>query len=573
MELKETAFAYNLTTTGHANPDWGAELGQGKKKLMDAEGVSDILNGMLYYKIDNIDDISAVLGRGNQQLYPLSHYAATHSIVLASVIQKVSVNGNILPNQKLIMFVTKDERTLNQKGGQNDHYQRRYLKFSDKAEYQGVPLNRQCFDAITQALNCTPTGSWIVTDMNFVEDVLDLTAFVVDPNNSHDFASKADRSNTLKRIKHGQFMSTVKPSTYSGDLSSVILYGPPGTGKTHKMQADYISKFDEDNRFITTFHQSFSYEEFVEGLKPVLNEDTEETGDIKYTIEPGIFKNACERAAKIAGYASLEDCVNDTFANRKTKFDDAIRDKRLVLLCIDEINRGNVAAIFGDLISLIEDNKRLGVDSVSEMMVNLPYSKEKFGVPANLVIVGTMNTADRSIQLLDSALRRRFKFIELLPDYSVFRIADPQIGPIQSSAMAILKNINSRIRVLLNKDNQIGHAYLMSVQSEKDIFIAVKNKIIPLLEEYFYNEIYKVRYVLNEDVKQTYAFYEEDKEAKKNYLSYTDNDLDDDSKSFYELKKDFKESDYPKYLTHLLGKQDTQESQDTDGSQDTNSNV
>lgn len=301
-------------------------------------------------------------------------------------------------------------------------------------------------------------------------------------------------------------------------LDNIILYGPPGTGKTFTVQTEYISKFKE--YLVTTFHQAFSYEEFVEGLKPILDESSE---DIKYTIEKGIFYRACEKAAELAGYASLAECMDDTKPNRVLNFSKAIEEKKTVLLCIDEINRGNVASIFGDLISLIEPSKRLGSGDL-EMIATLPYSKKPFGVPANLFIVGTMNTADRSIQLLDSALRRRFKFEELLPDYDVID---------NDEAEKVLRKINARVRSLLNKDNQIGHSYLMFANTYCDILSALYNKIIPLLEEYFYNDITKVRFVLN-DLNDG-QFYIEDKDAKAAYELFLNEAIDDEDRDFYML--------------------------------------
>lgn len=326
------------------------------------------------------------------------------------------------------------------------------------------------------------------------------------------------------------------------DLQPTILYGPPGTGKTFTVQTEYISKFKEN--LVTTFHQAFSYEEFVEGLKPVLDESSNE---IKYTIEKGIFYRACEKAAILAGYASLAECLEDTKSNRVVKFNKAIEEKKTVLLCIDEINRGNVASIFGDLISLIESSKRLGAGEL-EMMAILPYSQKAFGVPANLFIVGTMNTADRSIQLLDSALRRRFKFEELLPNYDVIDNDD---------AEKILRRINARVRCLLNKDNQIGHSYLMFAQDYCEILSALYNKIIPLLEEFFYNDIHKVRFVLNDN--DNGLFYVEDSEAKAAYEIFQNEEIDDEDRDFFELNpaiadaiesKD--ESECKKYLANLL---------------------
>lgn len=370
-----------------------------------------------------------------------------------------------------------------------------------------------------------------------------------------DITNFEDKLNNGKSNKNiNAFVTFVKKLQTIKIPIPTILYGPPGTGKTHKMQKDYISKYNNNEDVkVVTFHQSYSYEEFVEGLKPVLDKDANNNAgnnadNVKYTIEKGIFYEACERAAKVAGYGSLKECIDDTIENRCYNFKNAIADNKTVLLCIDEINRGNVASIFGDLISLIEPSKRLGAGEL-EMTAILPYSKELFGVPANLFIVGTMNTADRSIQLLDSALRRRFKFEELLPNPDVIE---------NDRAKNVLENINARVRCLLNKDNQIGHSYLMHAKNSCDILSALYNKIIPLLEEYFYNDISKVRFVLN-DLKNA-QFYVEDTEAQKAYQLYlNEEDVNGEEKKFFKLNSTIadainsnNESECDKYLVNLL---------------------
>jgi 5-methylcytosine-specific restriction protein B len=180
------------------------------------------------------------------------------------------------------------------------------------------------------------------------------------------------------------------------------------------------------------------------------------------------------------------------------------------------------------------------------MTATLPYSQEEFGVPANLFIVGTMNTADRSIQLLDSALRRRFKFEELQPKYEV--IENPR-------AKEVLESINARVRCLLNKDNQIGHSYLMFASSSCDILSALYNKIIPLLEEYFYNDIEKVRFVLND--RDNSKFYVEDTDAKDAYSLFDGENAEE--RLFFKLNpsiadviKSQNEDECATYLVNLL---------------------
>lgn len=248
------------------------------------------------------------------------------------------------------------------------------------------------------------------------------------------------------------------------------------------------------NHLFTTFHQSYSYEDFVEGIKPQISADDDDnelthTDNISYVIEPGVFYRACDKAAQLAGYSDLKNALEDSPENRYENFSNAPE----FCLIIDEINRGNVASIFGELITLIEKNKRLG--SKEEVIVTLPYSKSEFAVPSNLIIIGTMNTADKSIESLDSALRRRFYFIDKYPDP---HILDNNDNPIfdQINLKNMLLTINRRIEILLDKDHTIGHSYLMNITNLNDLQIAFKNKIIPLLEEYFFGETKKIGFIL-----------------------------------------------------------------------------
>ena len=212
----------------------------------------------------------------------------------------------------------------------------------------------------------------------------------------------------------------------------------------------------------------------------------------------------------------------DEFKQLFTK--DSQKIEKNYILIIDEINRGNISKIFGELITLIEPSKRLGADD--EIMVELPYSKEKFGVPSNLYIIGTMNTADRSIALMDTALRRRFEFVEMMPEYDTLN--ETIIEGINVGEM--LKTINERIEYLYDRDHTIGHAYFINVSDLKTLANVFKNKILPLLQEYFYDDWEKIRLVLGDS-----QFIKEKKPANALFKSGTDYIND---KILYEIDKE-----------------------------------
>ncbi|PWV59025.1 AAA family ATPase [Plasticicumulans acidivorans] len=243
-----------------------------------------------------------------------------------------------------------------------------------------------------------------------------------------------------------------------------------------------------------TFHQSYGYEEFIEGLRPVLTGEAE-VGEVAYEIRPGVFKELCRKARQSP-------------------------DQRFAMV-IDEINRGNISKIFGELITLVEADKRDPLDgSAPPAEVTLAYSGEKFSVPANVDIVGTMNTADRSLALLDTALRRRFEFVPLMPDTRAEKDpAHPDSAPLAALVVTtdagvidvrlLLQRMNERIEALYDRDHCIGHAYFMGLAAGEDgparfevLATTFRHRIMPLLEEYFFEDWRKIRLVLADNQKR-----------------------------------------------------------------------
>lgn len=230
-----------------------------------------------------------------------------------------------------------------------------------------------------------------------------------------------------------------------------------------------------------TFHQSYGYEEFIEGLKA----STDDEGNVHYSVEAGAFLTLCRRA---------EQDPEHEYA-----------------IFIDEINRGNISKIFGELISLIEIDKR--AHGEHPMAINLAYSKQPFSVPSNVDIIGTMNTADRSLALMDTALRRRFDFIELMPNPALLtEVPGIEVGDdVVISLSQLLTTLNARIEALYDREHTLGHAFFFPAytaarngehaQAFSALKLAFQTKILPLLQEYFYDDWSKIRLVLGDNQK------------------------------------------------------------------------
>ena len=278
----------------------------------------------------------------------------------------------------------------------------------------------------------------------------------------------------------------------------------------HQFYPDMLEKLKDKNKFV--------YGDIAFELTKKGNEI-----QAKGTNGQAIFKNEMTKLLKLenskkldkdeiasgisidSGFSHLYEAMRDYFFNEYLK-DKAIKEQPQIeselkpyILIIDEINRGNISKILGELITLIEPSKRIGGDE--ELRVSLPYSANEFdggkgfGVPKNLYIIGTMNTADRSIALLDTALRRRFEFVEMMPEPELLEIIKVENGEI--NLQMLLEKMNARIEFLLDREHTIGHSFFINVNSLSELQQVFKNKIIPLLQEYFYDDYAKIDAVLN----------------------------------------------------------------------------
>lgn len=447
------------------------------------------------------------------------------------------------------------------------------------------------------------------------------------------------RRELLKALKESDIMETPSLMVKKEYGLNTIFYGPPGTGKTFRtmraaveiidgsssedfdeVKGRYDELYDEGRIRFVTFHQSYGYEEFIEGIRPVMGSD-DDSGDIRYDVVDGTFKRFCNRStvSDVKDYGIRDDPIIWKVSLEGTKDNDTRKDclengyirigydyygpditddtdfKRggrtvlnqfinnmqigdIVLSCytnrlidaigvvtgdyewhdefekykrvrkvrwirkfkgdkmpdvvsinggkqltlstvyrlgipfnkvmelvgdhsvehvqrnhvfiIDEINRGNISRIFGELITLIEPTKRAGASE--SMKALLPYSGQEFSVPSNVYIIGTMNTADRSLVSMDVALRRRFDFVEVMPDSSVidrtFDIVDLRL---------LLETINDRIEALYDREHTLGHSYFMRVKDMSDLGDVFRFNVIPLLMDYFHEDYEKVKFVLS----------------------------------------------------------------------------
>jgi 5-methylcytosine-specific restriction protein B len=480
----------------------------------------------IYSTVLNIKDLKALASRLNSQYGMKIEESGSWIVINQSLVAEIKAQGlqdediyyvNTFIWKLYDMFVQNKERHKEEVDNPNDEVSD--TKVAKNVIFYGPPGTGKTFK-LQNILNEQYTDNAVIQDhslwlieqidnLNWLEILLLVLLDLKKPVKvaeicSHEFyqvkarlnnrtanlaqtAWSALQSHTVVNSKTVKYEKRIEPLFFDKNEKSLWYIAEPESEQLEEYivlltsfkegpkQAETIKRFE-----FVTFHQSYGYEEFIEGLRPITNDN----GDISYEVKPGVFKRLCKRA-------------------------EADPDHQYALV-IDEINRGNISKIFGELISLIEVDKREGC--LHELSVTLPYSGLPFSVPRNVDIIGSMNTADRSLTHIDVALRRRFEFKELRTNYSLI---ESDVEGINIRYM--LYAMNQRIELLLDREHILGHALLMKVKTLTGLESAFKSSIMPLLEEYFFEDWGQINQVLNGN-----GFIKEQQDARSTWLGSED---------------------------------------------------
>lgn len=457
LNLGSLAFNANIIGGG-GTPAWGTEMGQGDGYRFSFEGMNNLILGMAYKAVfPSKEDIFCPLGKGGKA-------QDDYDYPLAAVFDKIFVNGHQVFNARFLLLVVK------KKVGDH-HVGRCTLKYNPKMTYCKQEINQDCYLKMEQTLGIEHGAAWFVNEINIAnQDELHFTAYILDKENPLDFRSNEDRQTAFRNklpkvagIKSNYSIGKYQPTVeFLMEKKNIVLTGAPGTGKTFlakEIAATLIGNCSwEDLPYekqtqvdFVQFHPSYDYTDFVEGLRP------EE--DATFTRQDGVFKQFCKRALS--------------------------NDEPHVFI-IDEINRGELSKILGELFYSIEPDYRGPAGRVKTQYNNMVHAgdvfKEGFFIPANVYIIGTMNDIDRGVEAMDFAIRRRFAWKEVTAAESAINMEIPE------KVRAVMEALNNAlIENGLTEAHCIGGAYFRKLEGS-DYKKLWNNHLKGIVTEYFRGE-------------------------------------------------------------------------------------
>ncbi len=404
LELSNGAFNKNVLVNGASNANWSRELDQKAEHTWYWEGFPDILAAMMYYKIDDIQNVEVILGKGNRTAKPLPSYVDQDlETMIAALFPKVYLGNTLLVDQSFVMFVVKETNAIDGKGNPNKHNGRLTLKFNNSIKYNGIPYNQNCIDAISNAFGVGVSGSWVIKGMSIENRTeLHLHGFKIDIT-PKGYITTSQRDTDFDRRMSATKRQTPNYPQNNHVAINKIIYGAPGTGKSYDLMDNEV----KGNPYVrVTFHPDTDYSSFVGSYKPV----TEDDDSVTYRFVAKQFLDIYQKA------------WNDP--------------EHHYYLLIEEINRGDCARIFGDMFQLLDrdvekhpgySSYMIHVDNDIERYLKEHIEEQSYvtklqqiygqdatigcmALPNNLSIIATMNTSDQSLYQMDSAFKRRWQW-------------------------------------------------------------------------------------------------------------------------------------------------------------------
>lgn len=486
MVLDIGSLMFNMDLNSGGTPSWGTDMGQGEGYKFNFENTEELITSLAYTCVDDIENVKCEFGKGGSR-------TDDYKIVLASLYSKVFVNDELIPDAEFLIVVAK--QVSNPSGY---HIGRRTLKYSPNMTYKDFKVNEKCFEIIKNKLGLNNNSAWFVSEMKTKnQDELHLTIYVADKDKALIFENAHDRKEFVKQLMALNENGNIQLRAKGG--YNKIYYGVPGTGKSYTI-AEKLKDVKQENKFRITFHPEYTYNDFIGQLLPTIVKEGEHKGDITYDFQKGPFTRALEKA-----YNTPEEAI---------------------YLIIEEMSRGNCAAIFGDIFQLL-DRKKSGDDKdwsiypvyneiIAKDIKQIPDGRIK--IPSNLYILGTVNTSDQNVYVMDNAFKRRFEW-EYMSTKPV-----PKNGPYKNNVElkfyngtemvcinwidlygVLNKFISSSEKLGLGEDKQIGQFFIEFDGIEAKDEEKIKNKLLHYLWFDIQQATYKTEIKLFDDTITSFS--------------------------------------------------------------------